>query len=117
MKKVLIIDDDEMNLRLIEVILKKELASSVCVEKARDGIEGLKKAEAKNYDLIFLNISMPRTDGFLVLGELRKMECYKKTPIISVTCLSHIKMEILKSGFDKVIIKPFRKNEIFEALL
>jgi len=57
------------------------------IDVATDGEAGFKKAEARSYDVVLLDIIMPKLDGFAVLKKLRATEKYKTTPILLLTNL------------------------------
>ena len=66
--KVLIVDDNEANVRLIDVHLR---SAGYATEKAYDGEEALKKVRETNPDLVLLDVMMPRLDGYEVCRRLR----------------------------------------------
>lgn len=77
MPKILVVEDNELNLKLMRDVLE---AQSYSVDTACDGHEGLDKAEQNDYDLILLDIQMPVVSGYDFL------EVYdKKTPVIVVS--------------------------------
>ena|SRR3989338_9780238 len=82
MKKILIIEDEEIILNLLEKKLSRE---GYDVSSARDGLEGLKMMREKKPDLILLDIIMPRMGGFEVMEEMQKDGELKKIPIIVVS--------------------------------
>jgi len=57
------------------------------IDVATDGEDGFAKAEAGNYDVVLLDIIMPKLDGFAVLKKLRETDKYKSTPILLLTNL------------------------------
>ncbi len=82
MKKILIIEDEEVLLNLIEAKLRKE---GYKVAIAKDGVEGLKMARKEKPDLILVDIIMPRKGGFEVMEEIRNEEEMKDIPIIVIS--------------------------------
>lgn len=70
MKQILVADDDENILNLIELSLVNE---KVQVDKAKDGQEALLKVKNKNYDLVLLDLMMPKMDGKKACEEIRKL--------------------------------------------
>ncbi|MFM8241535.1 MAG: response regulator, partial [Crocinitomicaceae bacterium] len=77
MSRILIIDDERAIRRTLREILEFEEFE---VDEAENGKEGLEKALAKAYDIIFCDIKMPILDGMEVLDELVKAKC--ESPII-----------------------------------
>lgn len=104
-KKVLIIDDDTYLRELYEEVVRD---GGYTVETACDGEEGLAKIKQGAYDLILLDIVMPKLDGLGVLQELKaETNLPKNGPIIVLTNLAHdpILQEALNSGAKSYLIK------------
>ena len=102
-KKILVIEDEKRISMVLEVNLK--MAGYLC-ETAFDGEEGLEKALTGNFDLILLDIMLPKRDGFSVCREIRKT---LSTPIIMVTAKEEEidKVMGLDLGADDYVTKPF----------
>ena len=111
---ILIAEDNSINQNLFAMIIKK-LGFTVIV--ADDGQEALEKAEAHAPDLIFMDIQMPRMNGYEATEKLRK-KGYEK-PIIAITASvfedEHIKS--LTAGINDTLLKPFRMPDIRNMLL
>ena len=82
MKKILIIEDEEVLLDLLKRRLSQE---GYQVDIARDGQEGMDKIKKDKPDLILLDIVMPRMGGFEVMEELNKDEELKSIPVVIVS--------------------------------
>jgi CheY-like chemotaxis protein len=82
MKKILLIEDEEL---LISVLQRKLSNEGYEVLVARDGEEGLKTMEQALPDLILLDIIMPKKDGFAVLEDMSKDENLRKIPVIIIS--------------------------------
>jgi len=112
--KILLVEDDR---DLSETI--KEYLKDYEIDIAEDGEEAIKKAYENNYDLIILDVKLPKVDGFSVAQEIRKI---KSTPIIFLTSLdseNDVEKGFL-SGGDDYIKKPFSLKELklrIEALI
>ena len=102
-KKVLVIEDEKRISKVLEVNLL--MAGYLC-DTAVDGEEGLEKALTGNFDLILLDIMLPKRDGFSVCREIRKK---LSTPIIMVTAKEEEidKVMGLDLGADDYVTKPF----------
>lgn len=105
--KILVVDDNEMNLFVIEKLLKKtEVQITICLS----GEEALKRTEETYFDIILLDHMMPGMDGVDTLNAIRssKNNKCKTVPIIVLTAnaLAGAKAEYLKAGFDGYISKP-----------
>lgn len=102
-KKVLVIEDEKRISKVLEVNLL--MAGYLC-DTAFDGEEGLEKALTGNFDLILLDIMLPKRDGFSVCREIRKK---LSTPIIMVTAKEEEIDNVmgLDLGADDYVTKPF----------
>lgn len=85
-KKILLVEDDQYTRDLYKEILDE---AGFTVTPAIDGQEGFQKAKEGGYDLILLDIMMPKIDGLGVLKELNSHPEVKNGPIIMLTNLSH----------------------------
>lgn len=82
MKKIIIIEDEEILRNLLQ---KKLTAEGYSVEAAENGEEGLMKIRANKPDLILLDIIMPKMGGFEMLEEMQKDESIKGIPVVVVS--------------------------------
>ena len=86
MARILVIEDNELNLKLMKDIL---CAQGYEVDFACDGQDGLDKAQKSEYDLILLDIQMPVVSGYDFLKTYQK-----QTPVIVVSCVDYISKPI-----------------------
>ena len=102
---VLIVDDEEDILDLLEYNLEQEHYEVV---RARDGVEGLQKAEDVRPDLIILDVMMPRLDGYETCRRLRRHAHLRKTPILMLTAREAEEDQVrgLDVGADIYLAKP-----------
>ncbi len=102
--RILIVEDER---RLSNVIKKGFVEDGFAVDQAFDGEEGQYLAEGEQYDLIVLDIMLPKIDGLQLCKELRKKNI--KTPILMLTAKSTTEDKVagLDSGADDYITKPF----------
>lgn len=102
--RVLIVEDER---RLSNIIKKGFIEDGFAVDQAFDGEEGQYLAESEQYDLIVLDIMLPKLDGLHVCKELRKKSI--KTPVLMLTAKSTTEDKVagLDSGADDYITKPF----------
>jgi two-component system OmpR family response regulator len=105
----LLIVEDEPDLR--SALAKGLREEGYAVDVAEDGEEGLFKAEAWEYDLILLDVMLPRLDGWQVLERLRRS---KKTPVLMLTARDAVKDRVrgLDLGSDDYLVKPFSWVEL-----
>lgn len=112
-KRVLIIDDDDEIRELLEFDIK---ASGYFVDTACDGMEGLNKALNNSYDIILLDVMMPKMNGFDVCKNIRRAKL--SIPILMLTAKGTIddKTEGFDCGADDYLVKPFDIQEVLLRL-
>ncbi|MGL4571635.1 MAG: response regulator transcription factor [Clostridium sp.] len=107
-KNILVVDDDKDIRELITVYMQTE---NFNVDKASNGEEALKLIEEKKYDLVLLDIMMPKIDGLQTLIEIRKTQTM---PVIFLTAKNE-EIDMIKGlalGADDYIAKPFSSMEL-----
>jgi len=112
-KNILIIEDDKEITDLIEINLD---GSEYTLKKAFDGEEGLSKARKDNYNLIILDLMLPKLDGLEVCKKLRSEDI--QTPILMLTAKSEEfdKVLGLELGADDYLTKPFSIRELLARI-
>jgi two-component system sensor histidine kinase BarA len=102
---VLAVDDNMANLKLIDTLLKELVENVVTVNNGDDAI---KQTQAQAFDLIFMDIQMPGTDGISATQQIRSESLNRNTPIIAVTAhaIAEERNNILASGMDGFLPKP-----------
>lgn len=108
-KRILIVDDDDEIRDLLEFDISQ---SGYFVDTARDGMEGLNKALNNAYDLILLDVMMPKMNGFDVCKNIRQAKL--AIPILMLTAKGTIddKTEGFDCGADDYLVKPFDIQEV-----
>ncbi|MDF2943827.1 MAG: DNA-binding response regulator [Herbinix sp.] len=108
MHKILIVEDEKAISNLINISLTS--AGYLC-ECAYDGLQAADKIEITNYDLILLDIMLPKVDGYELLEYIKPMG----TPVIFITAKASVtdRVKGLRLGADDYLVKPF---EIIELL-
>ncbi|MDD3093893.1 MAG: response regulator, partial [Clostridia bacterium] len=108
MTQILIADDNKQITSILEEYAKKEGYSVTVVY---DGTQVLEKFKNSNYDLLLLDVMMPKMDGFEVVREIRKTS---DVPIIMITARGEDFEKImgLDIGADDYIVKPFSPQEV-----
>ncbi len=116
MAHILIIEDNENNLYLSTFILEK---NGHRVTPARDGLEGIRLAEALRPDLILLDIQLPGMDGYAVAGRLRDNDATTAIPIVAVTsyAMAGDRERILAAGCRGYIEKPINPETFLAQVL
>jgi putative two-component system response regulator len=109
--KILMIDDDALVTEIIGTVLRNH---GFRFESAADGIEGLEKARDLHPDLILLDISMPRMDGFHACRKLKEDPGNRTTPIVMLTASSErqSRIQALESGANDFLSKPVDSTEL-----
>ena len=113
-KKVLIVDDNDLNIKIAEKLLKNY---NFEVANAMTGNECIDLVKLNNYDLILLDHMMPEMDGVKTLEVLRSLK-KDLPPIIVMTANSNVdsKDYYEKIGFDNYVAKPINKNRLDELI-
>ncbi len=110
--KILVVDDEERDLRLVEAMLAPEGYEVVL---AHSGQEGLEKARESSPDAILLDIRMPDMNGFEVLRILRQRY---NIPVIMLTAKKEVTSvrDAFHLGADDYVRKPFMKGELLARI-
>lgn len=108
MTKLLVVDDEEM---IRSVIAEYARFENYECDEAADGMEAVAKAVDNNYDVIIMDVMMPRLDGFSAVKEIRKK---KDTPIIMLSARveEYDKLFGFEMGVDDYVTKPFSPKEV-----
>ncbi|MCL4475619.1 MAG: response regulator [Nitrospirae bacterium] len=109
--KILIVDDEERNLKLMVAILTNY---SYAFETAKNGLEALEKTKAFVPDLIFLDIMMPEMDGYEACRRLKEDPLTRHIPVVMVTALTDRESRIkgLEAGANDFLAKPVDASEL-----
>jgi|GEM_PF-4942249 PAS domain S-box-containing protein len=116
--KILVAEDNEINLLLAKKILEKMFPKALVYE-ARNGKQAIEIYKNIPLDIILMDIQMPKKNGYEVTSEIRKLEESKRTAIIALTAgiLIEEKKKCLKLGMDGYISKPINAADLQEAIL
>lgn len=108
--KVLIVDDQEVNILLLERMLRG--AGYVSISSTTDPSQVCELHRKNRYDLILLDLQMPVMDGFQVMESLKEIETSGYLPVLVVTAQPDHKLRSLKAGAKDFISKPFDLAEV-----
>lgn len=110
-KYILVVDDSEDMLHLYKRILTKQ---GYKVHSAENGHNGLKMAHETHPDLIILDVTMPKLNGYEVCNKLKESDDTEMIPVIIVTCRSDMedKIQGLETGADDYLTKPINNAEL-----
>ena len=111
--KILIIEDEKMLANSMKAML---CAKGFDVEVVYDGEDGAAYAELGIYDLLILDVMMPKMDGYAVARHVRSVRC--NTPILMLTARSGVQDRIagLNAGADYYLTKPFDSGELLACI-
>lgn len=110
-KKILVVDDNQDSRELVVKILKKMGYQMI---EAADGEEALEKAIAENPDIILMDISIPKIDGYEVTRRLKSQVKFKDIPIIALTAhaMKGDREKAIEAGCEGYISKPINIHEL-----
>ena len=111
--RVLYADDDAAMQRAVVRLLQ---VSGATVASALDGLEATERALAVTFDLIVMDLRMPRMDGFEAARALRARGCGVPLVAVSADDTPEIQANAIEAGFDAVLPKPFGLNDLIHAL-
>ncbi len=109
--RILIVDDDPQNRKLLRGSLS---APDRQIIEAADGSDALSLAQETEFDLVLLDVMMPRVNGFEVCRQLKSVPTTCQVPVILITALDDIESRIkgIHAGADDFITKPFFVEEV-----
>lgn len=115
MQRILVVEDDAANLKLLRVILQKQ---GYLVLEAIDGDQALERAQQELPDLILMDVQLPRTDGLTATHLLKNDARTREIPVIAVTAfaMSGDAERMLQGGFDAYISKPINYRELLHKV-
>ncbi|MFV5700904.1 ATP-binding protein [Flavobacterium sp. XS2P12] len=111
--KILIVEDNKINMLLIKTLLKAIIPNCIILESS-DGIGAIKLCKKEQLDLILMDIQMPVKNGYETTAEIRKLQKAKNIPIIALTAGMMIgeKEKCFESGMNDYIAKPIVKSNL-----
>ncbi len=113
--RVLIVEDNEINQKMISTILDKAGIYSDIASNGEEAIDKIRENGANYYDLVLMDINMPIMDGFTATKKIRAIEGTERLPIVSLTALvlEH-EIEMMKEvGIDAFLPKPINVGKIY----
>ena len=108
MKRLLIVDDED---KIREVIKEYAEFSGYVAEEAADGMSAIGMVKLNDYDLIIMDVMMPKLDGFSAVKEIQKI---KNIPVIMLSARGeeYDKLFGFELGIDDYVVKPFSPKEL-----
>lgn len=115
--KVLVVDDNRINLEVASLLLKSFGAETVCAES---GKEAIRLIQEQDFDLIFMDHMMPGMDGVESMKRIKKLEAekYRHIPIVVLTANATVdaRRMFFDEGFDAFLAKPIELANMYEIL-
>lgn len=119
-KKVLLVEDNELNREIATEILKSLGLKVDCAADGMEAVEIMSSEAGNQYDMIFMDIQMPKMDGYTATREIRTLNDSKKAniPIIAMTAnaFDEDRKKAIKAGMNGHIAKPIDVNVILQNL-
>ena len=115
-KKVVLIDDSNTIRRSGEIFLSQAGCQVVLAE---DGFDGLSKVVDHQPDVIFIDVMMPRLDGYQTCALIKNHPHFRNVPVVMLTSKDTLfdRARAKLAGSDEYLIKPFTKNGLVETIV
>jgi signal transduction histidine kinase len=115
-KQVLVAEDNEINQKLIEFVLRKAGGSVTIANNGEEAVQFLQ--QDNTYDLIIMDLQMPKMDGYATTWYIRHRLCLK-TPIIAMTAtaMKDEQWQCLHAGMNDYMTKPFEFSELYKRIV
>ena len=112
-KKILLIEDNQINVMVARQILEK---ANLVVDVVFDGRSAVQKVRENDYDVLLMDIQMPIMDGYTATKEIRKFNAIVPILALSASVFLEVKSKILQSGMDGFIFKPFDPEDLLHKI-
>jgi hypothetical protein len=115
-KRVLVAEDEPVNSEIAAYLLEE---AGFVVDLAEDGVQALEMAAAQAYDLVIMDMQMPRMSGLDATRALRQMPQYAHVPIVAMTANAFVedRVRCLEAGMNGFVTKPMPARVLYAALL
>ncbi|MEQ9403666.1 MAG: PAS domain S-box protein [Cyclobacteriaceae bacterium] len=113
--KILLVDDNEINRKVATGILEK---SGCEIDEAADGFEAIELAKKENYDLVFMDIQMPKMNGIEATQAIKDLGLKNQPPIVAMTAYSmeEDRQKFLDNGLDDYLAKPIKAETLINKV-
>ena len=115
-RRVLLVDDEPINLEVARILLE---GAGLVVDTAEDGAAGVELARQRAHALVLMDMQMPKLDGLEATRQIRQLPGCRSTPILAMTANAFVedRARCLAAGMDDFLIKPFDPALLFSTLL
>ncbi len=115
-RTILMADDDMRNVYSLSAILQDEGLHVVVAHDGKDALEKLKAMD--NVDMILMDIMMPEMDGYTAIRAIRRIDRFKKTPILAITAkaMKEDRQKCLDAGATEYVAKPVKTDVLLAAM-
>ena len=115
MSTILIVEDNEKNMKLVRDILRHQGHATL---EAVNGLDGVRLAEQEHPDLVLMDIQLPDIDGIEALARIRADAALDAVPVLAVSAsvMPDDQQKIISSGFDAFIMKPINLKQFVETV-
>ncbi|MFW2373740.1 MAG: response regulator [Gammaproteobacteria bacterium] len=113
---ILIVDDNPINIKLARSLLENH---SIRVSSANDGEQAIELTDNNIYDMILMDLHMPKYDGFQVTEHIRNTDnpCNKSTIIaLTANAMPEEQINVYKTGMNDILIKPITESQLFDII-
>jgi PAS domain S-box-containing protein len=116
--KILIVEDNKVNMLLAKTLINK-INPNAIIHEAHDGVEAIASFKEKPADLILMDVQMPNKNGYEATAEIREMTTGITTPIIAITAgiLAHEREKCFEEGMNDYLSKPVNIKDLEDILL
>ena len=112
--KVLVVEDDRINQRIVVDLLKKFGIKPVVASTGKAASNAVRK---RRFHAIFMDINLPDTDGYRLTEEIRKVEGYSDVPIIALTASTKNRSMCMQAGMNYFLSKPYSETKLLKSLI
>ncbi len=111
--RILIVDDNHVNREIVAILLKKY---QLKYDMAKNGLEAIEYAKQHNYDLIFMDLQMPKMDGYEATQQIRKFNASIPIIALTATALDDDRSKAFEVGMNAFLSKPIEPKLFYSEL-